>query len=282
MALLLLALLVSSPLASAEDILRKIPITRCCPESEFYSLANGVCRADQILYRWPPPVYSTRFNRTLLAPELRPFELTERLDTCTGESGVFLSLNFRFYEDGTLLLPDGTRLKSGEFCISPVDVEDESLFLARYCAPDPCNATSCVRKCCPVGMAMNATVNKCQPSSIRFEIDFKDENGSPARPEPYVLRDGNTPQCADGMYALEPATNEPDEFYIVPDGRLYQPLSPPDDRYTSAYCVENFFTNSSYSVSFDRSDRPMSTDDEIPSIVEHERAGVLPAASGAT
>lgn len=238
-------------LGLSADIFRKIPITRCCGDGEFYSLATGTCKEENFPYSWPPPVHSTRYNHTIIGDDLRPFDLTERLETCSDEgNGVFVSVKFTFYEDGTLLLPDGSRLLAGEFCLNPADVAPEDprdgpLFLARYCAEDPCNTTSCLKKCCPNGMAMNVTANKCQASSIRFQVDFKNETGHVVRPEPFVLRDGNAPLCKDGMYVLDPSSTSEDEFYILADGRLYQPSAPETYQYNTIYCVENFFGDDS-------------------------------------
>lgn len=241
-------------LGLSEEIYRKIPITRCCPDNEFYSLASGTCKTDDsIAYQWPPPVYSTRYNRTILAPNLRPFDLTERLDNCTGERGVFLNTKFTFYEDGTVLLADGTRLKSNEFCLNAIDT-DAGEFVARHCARDPCNETNCVKKCCPIGMAMNATSSKCQTSALRFEVDFKNETGDSVRPEPFLIRDGGAPLCSEGMYALDPLLSPDDEFFILPDGRLYQPSLPEEERYTTAYCVENFLSDADTAVSPNQSE----------------------------
>jgi hypothetical protein len=56
-------------------------------------------------------------------------------------------------DNGTLWI-GGKQLKSNEFCINRVEEENDSTstagnFVARYCVPDPCTTSGCIRKCCP-------------------------------------------------------------------------------------------------------------------------------------
>lgn len=223
-----------------------LPLTKCCDESEpLYALGFDSCKSEDIPIVWPPPVYLVKTNRTVDASRLE-FSLSINLTSCPEGYVSLSSTNFHLNTDGTVtLLADGNQLESNEFCLSQIAEQPttrEADFAVRYCAPDPCNKTNCVHKCCPNGMALNETSKLCQTTKDPFILAFHNESGQEVTPDSrsYMIRDGNVPQCSFGMYSLQPQINPEEFFYILPDGQIYVPGYPENDRVSKEYCIEDF------------------------------------------
>ncbi|XP_057366331.1 LOW QUALITY PROTEIN: G-protein coupled receptor Mth2-like [Daphnia carinata] len=236
------------------ETLWKIPLTKCCvSDSEFYSLGFDSCNNnEETPFIWPPPVYSIKTNQSAVSSSVR-FSLTYNMSTCMPGYDSKSVTNFRLYTDGTVQVGDA-RLEPGQFCLNQIasgePPTDESEFAIRYCIPDPCNQTNCVHKCCPMGMALNITTQLCQSYSERFDLVFHNASGQVISPDPgsYIIRDGDAPQCPFGMFPLMPEMNPEDTFYILPDGQLYLPSYPENDRYSKDYCVDDFFAEEGHIV----------------------------------
>lgn len=228
----------------------QIPLTKCCAsETEFYSLGFDTCNENEDMnFNWPPPVYSVRTNESVQASSLLRFSLTYNLSTCTSGYVSQSTRDFRLYTDGSVVVissSQGARLLKNEFCLNQISsAEQEAEFAVRYCVADPCNQTHCIRKCCPTGMALNTTTQLCQSYNEPFVLIFHNVSGQVVTPDPgsYIIRDGDAPKCPHGMFPLLPDVNDEDEFYVLPDGQIYLPHYPEDDRYTRDYCIDDFFS----------------------------------------
>jgi len=222
----------------------QIPLTKCCAsDGEFYSLGFDICQLNgDMNFNWPPPVYSARTNESVSAVPAR-FSLSYNLSTCASGYASKSTKDFRLYTDGSAVISSGERLQTKEFCLNQISSgEPEAEFAVRYCIGDPCNQTNCIRKCCPMGMALNTTTQLCQSFSQPFSLVFHNVSGHVVTPSPasYVIRDGDAPKCQHGMFPLSPASNRDDEFYVLPDGQIYLTQYPANDRYTREYCTDDF------------------------------------------
>ncbi|XP_046644908.1 G-protein coupled receptor Mth2-like isoform X2 [Daphnia pulicaria] len=224
----------------------QIPLTKCCAsENEFYSLGFDTCTLNgEMNFNWPPPVYSARTNESVVAGSAR-FSLTFNLSTCTSGYASQSTRDFRLYTDGSAVISSsGERLPANSFCLNQISSGevDAAEFAVRHCASDPCNQTNCIRKCCPLGMALNTTTQLCQTYNEPFALEFRNVTGHVVTPNPssYLIRQGDVPKCQHGMFPLSPNTNPEDEFYVLPDGQIYLPYYPENDRYTRDYCIDDF------------------------------------------
>ena len=220
---------------------RQIPVTKCCSDDTFYTLGFDQCkRAEGKVDSWPPVVYSALSSRPIEVTA-DDFSLTTALDDCPAGQIDVSTTQFRFFSDGSLRLDDGRRFKAGEFCLNQISVP--VTFAARFCIPDPCNETAlgCLRKCCPNKMAVNNTDRFCHPTSLPFEVEFHDENGQSVQmsPSSYIIRDGVVPKCNNDGYNLL-SEQYGDVFYILPNGHIYMPIYPENDRDTQDYCIDYF------------------------------------------
>ena len=228
---------------SHEQVIRPIPLTKCCEaDDEFYALGFDSCKTEEAPVSWPPPVYSTRTNRTLVGIRPERFQVTRNLSDCPdGHVGISWT-DFLIYDDGSLLAGDGERFGRDEFCVNQVMAEKGDLgpvFAARTCVADPCDGKPCLRKCCPQGMAVNNTDRLCHPTSTPFDVIYHNESGGVVSPDPkIIIRDGVAPQCLYGFDALSQVNG--DVFYIVADGRLFIPNFPEGEQYTVEYCLDHF------------------------------------------
>ena len=221
----------------------KIRVTKCCAENLFYSMGYDECKPFEQSPTWPPPVHIKATNKTMSLDSSR-FEVNHNTTMCPEGYVNQTTKNFKLYLDGSVATAD-VRLNYGEFCINeaapdPTTVEAE--FVIRYCVRNPCVEKNCVRKCCPMGMALNVTTKLCQWNANEFKIEFHDTSGAivPVDANSYVVRDGAIPSCEYGMYALAPLDNPEEEFIILPNGQIYVTWYPENERNTSDYCTEDF------------------------------------------
>lgn len=228
-----------------------IPLTKCCNDDEVYKIGfddcvqwDGMAQGDL-----PIIVYSTdNVSRHVSSSE---FILTfNNLTSCQTGYVVKSWIEFQIYENGSLKTYDGNERQAGDFCVQRIPDDDSGVdgtnFAVRSCVPNPCeNTTSCVRKCCPAGMAINQTSIVCESSSIPFVLPFRDENGVHVEPHPSMtIYDGAFVDCQHGAYALRPSADPNDEFYILPDGKIHVPsfriIGEEDVDIGDDYCVDHF------------------------------------------
>ena len=216
----------------------KISVTKCCRDQ--YIILNDSCKdwGDEILIGvWPPTVYSHRDNRAIAA-DVKDLQLTYALPQCPDGYVAKVITDFRFYDDGSLTSPSW-KLKAGKFCMDQMKPSgSEPQFVARFCIVDPCNATDCIRKCCPHEMAVNIRDKTCQFYSKEFQPVFRNENGSLVdvadRKIGYKIGE---PFCADGVIVyLRPDLFKEDAFHLLPSGLLQHTNKSILDN----YCIDNF------------------------------------------
>jgi len=218
----------------------KISVTKCC--RDHYTILHDLCEdpSDEILTgAWQPTVYSHRDNRTIAA-DVKDFQLTYALPQCPDGYVAKVITDFRLYDDGSLTSPSW-KLKAGKFCMDQMKPSgSEPQFVARFCMIDPCNATDCIRKCCPHGMAVDDINKVCQFYSKEFRPDIRNENGSVVDGCGTMVLDGaGVPVCANEMFSLRPALYPEDEFYILPSGELYV-VSYTSDNRIHKNCIDTF------------------------------------------
>jgi hypothetical protein len=152
-------------------------------------------------------------------------------------------------DNGTLWIGD-KQLKSNEFCINRVEEENYSTssgnFVARYCVPDPCTTSGCIRKCCPSDMALVmkyyhnlSPISKCEshPEKLNLSLLRNKQNES-IDVKSTVTQGGLGIKCGDlGV----DAPYEVSRFSIDSDGQiLFFSEDHPKGRKTDKYCIDNF------------------------------------------
>ncbi len=246
----------------------QIPLSKCCADPEFYVVAFDECKQEEGISPsiWPPPVYSVRTNESVTDNPVTPlrFSLTYDMPVCGPGFDSQTSSDFRLYTDGSVALTDGSvqrRFEPGEFCLNEILGDENSDFAVHFCVADPCNGNettincNVVRKCCPMGMAMNETTRFCQTYNEPFVVAFQDTEGNPVTPDAgsYLIRDGDTPVCSEGMYTISPQDNPDDQFYILANGQMYVPSALTEaEKSTADYCIDDFVRPDSPTVSLDR------------------------------
>ena len=156
-------------------------------------------------------------------------------------------------DNGTLWIDGGKQLKSNEFCINRVEEENYSTssgnFVARYCVPDPCTSTRCIRKCCPSDMALVtkyyhdlSPIAICEPYPEKLNLSLlrKPQNKS-IDERAFFTSGGLGMKCGDlGV----DAPYEVSRFSIDSDGQiLFFSEDHPKGRKTEKYCIDNFVDN---------------------------------------
>ena len=234
---------------------RDIPVRKCCPEKTFYKMGFDWCKEENErmnTFAWPL-VFDRLNNRLIDDVTADDFILTtaESLDNCTDGEVAVSSTDFTFFTDGSLRLnKDGRNLSSDQFCLN--QIAEPNTFAVRFCIRDPCkeSTSSCIRKCCPNGkIILNKTDLLCHPTTLPFQVDFRDEKGQSVElsPSSYIVRDGVVPKCKNGSYSLL-SEKYGDVFYVLPNGQIYIPSYPEEDRASSDYCIDNLIDNEDTTV----------------------------------
>nr|CAH0099074.1 unnamed protein product [Daphnia galeata] len=127
-------------------------------------------------------------------------------------------------------------------------------YAVRYCVHAECDHVPCIRKCCPMGMAVNLNGKECELN----DAPFNDETVQRMLFNNVIHHQGgqeenNRMKIVDGygigMHCYDEASNmmELDEFRILPNGQMYAPEYPHRERATYQYCVDHFVYYSSSS-----------------------------------
>jgi len=172
------------------------------------------------------------------------FEFTTQLIQCPDGHIVKHDFSFQLRDDGSLVTSWGN-FSNGEFCLGQsAEREDPRGLVARFCVKDPCRQTSCLRKCCPLGMAVDLQAKECRPYWKEFDFEIRNEDGTLANSTGVLIVDGVTaPVCEDGINILRPDLYEDsDQFYVLPSGQLKIPAYDSDESITDVYCVDDFFS----------------------------------------
>lgn len=215
-----------------EENEKKISLMECCQDS-FNSVGFNDCKnSSQSPDAWLPFVHSLKENETFIQ-SLDQFQFIYSLPNCSDGFIEKTSTQFNLYEDGSLKTAQGS-FQFGEFCIEQMlKSEGDSTLVARYCIRDPCNDTSCIRKCCPDGMAVDRTTLLCHGDVQDFNITIQDERGFVVDENIDGIRYG-IPEC----FEIFSASLADHQFYLLPSGSLYlEELTGTFEE----YCVDNQF-----------------------------------------
>jgi G protein-coupled receptor Mth (Methuselah protein) len=149
-----------------------------------------------------------------------------------------------FQLDNDTLLIGEKRLNSNEFCINRVEEENYSTspghFVARYCVPDPCGESGCIRKCCPPGMAMVtkyyhdlSPISMCEPHPVPFNLSQLRNPQNESIVNSFSIHGGHGIKC--GNLPRDQLFN----FSMRPDGQIVLHLENQIDEKTDQYCIDN-------------------------------------------
>ena len=214
----------------------EIPLKSCCPVSHSYDLGNNKC------VRGPPNPnevvelrYPKVFYKDGTLSNFKDFQIVEELVGCPDGFIVQSTENFHLYVDGTLQVPGVSTIqsKAGSFCIGSLD---DSELAVRFCLSDPCLSQThkCVRKCCPIGFALNGT--SCQKHSEEFLPVFQNELGVVVDVSDFIVRGGIMHKCEN---SLLPTSIWEDEFHLLPSGHINR-TDDLENPVTHEYCVDDF------------------------------------------
>jgi len=237
--------LLHNPVAAADKNV-KIPAVKCCPG--YYNILTDQCQESEeeghpvAESAWPPAVRSVHENRTLTRG-IEDFQLNYTLRACAEGYVARVAVDFIFRDDGSLMTSSGP-FQPGQFCLDQVmPYGEEAQFLARFCLADPCAERHCIRKCCPLGMAINGNERICQFYSKDFVVVVQHENGSVVDVGDMLILDGGTaPRCHNEISVLRPDIyGDGDQFFILPNGQLKVPLYTYEESVIKDYCIDSFF-----------------------------------------
>ncbi|EFX83095.1 hypothetical protein DAPPUDRAFT_240556 [Daphnia pulex] len=150
-----------------------------------------------------------------------------------------------FQLDNDTLLVGDKRLESNEFCINRVEEENYSTspghFVARYCVPDPCSESGCIRKCCPPGMAMVmkyyhdlSPISVCEPHPVPLNLSLlRNPKNESIDANSFSIHGGLGIKC--GKLPRDMIF----DFSIRPDGQILMQLDNLPDEKTDQYCIDN-------------------------------------------
>jgi hypothetical protein len=216
----------------------KIPVTMCC-ESQINIWGNCLEKTiDPPSVSWSPVHSST--NYLTINVSTQDFQVTTDLIQCPNGSISLTSTEFTLFDDGTVKIPNITfNFSPGEVCIA--NSFNSTDFVARFCVPDPCTASICVRKCCPKGFLMkikNLPNWSCERTDREFSVYYLNETGQK------VLLPNTMPIRYDTISAWGgksyPQLTEESKFNVLHNGTVYVPAYPIGHQVFDHYCVDDF------------------------------------------
>ncbi len=234
----------------------KTPLTKCCSDSQYYVAELDICRkwkgaASHGKLTDAPPVHSLGRGAETNSPGNHSFQMTRSLERCPIGYVGMSTTDFIFYEDGSLSSSTEQAIfQNGTFCIH--ETYPAGRLIARYCIKDPCKrmaSTTCIRKCCPIDMAFDATSKSCKNHTEHFKVALYNQTGYPHTVDinsdhlsDFIVRDGIAPQCRPG-YSRK--ILDRDAYHIRSDGRLFvlpakcSRSSKEKELVTEDYCIDN-------------------------------------------
>ncbi|EFX83091.1 hypothetical protein DAPPUDRAFT_240561 [Daphnia pulex] len=205
---------------------------RCCKSGTTYLKGLDQC---------VPNYVSTLYNESF--PNYSFEDPSDGLTDCP--DGYVSHSTEDFQLDNDTLLVGEKRLESNEFCINRVEEENYSTspgkFVARYCVPDPCGESGCIRKCCPPGMAMVmkyyhdlSPISICEPHPVPFNLSLlRNSKNESIDANSFSIRGGLGIKC--GKLPRDTIF----DFSIRPDGQIVLHLENLPDEKTDQYCIDN-------------------------------------------
>ena len=231
----------------------KTPLTKCCSDSQYYVAELDICRnwkgAQHGKLTDAPTVYSLG-RSTEAQVSNTTFQITRRLQRCpVGFVGMSTS-DFLFYEDGSIhSSTEQATFHNGSFCIH--EAYPAGRLVARYCVQDPCKrSATCIRKCCPMDMAFDASSKSCKNHTGHFKVILRNQTGYPLDidSDHLFIRDGVAPQCPLDNYTHFALHR--DAYHIQSDGRLFVLPNErcPQSTVTEDYCIDNVIVANAINV----------------------------------
>ena len=182
------------------------------------------------------------------------------------------SQRFQLFQNFSMKTEQGLLFPASEYCIYPAAGSYKSSkaaavpllpeYAVRYCVHAECDhVRPCIRKCCPMGMAVNLDGKECELNDEPFNDEtvhrmlfnsINQASGSAGAPGQEENRMKIVDGYGFGMHCYDEASNmmESDEFRILPNGQMYAPEYPYRQRATYQYCVDHFvYSSSSENVS---------------------------------
>ncbi len=228
-----------------------IHLHKCCGFDEEYLIGFDQCgehQDDVLPQELNPPIDNTVLSSSASQNIFKRFNTTyNNIISCENGYVANISLDFQlFSENGSLLiLPQRIVIPEHEFCIDQYQTftnpENKTALVVRYCAPDPCINRHCIRKCCPFGMVLNKTDNRCQKVTENLRpFQLRNEFGVamilPTGEERLAVRDAAYPKCQHGTTNLVPDSG--DCFSILRNGTIFVPQLSVGEQYSDQYCVD--------------------------------------------
>jgi hypothetical protein len=204
----------------------------CCKSGTTYLTGLDQC---------VPNFVSTLYNESF--PNYSFEDATDGLTDCPNEYVSHSTGDFKL-NNGTILV-NGKRFKQNEFCINRIEEENYSTspgkFVARYCVPDPCGESGCIRKCCPPGMAMVmkyyhdlSPILICEPHPVPFNLSvLRNPKNESIDANSFSTRGGL------GMKCGKLPRDQQLDFSIRSDGQIVMHLENQTDEKTDQYCIDN-------------------------------------------
>jgi hypothetical protein len=205
---------------------------RCCKSGTTYLTGLDQC---------VPNFVSTLYNESF--PNYSFEDVTDGLTDCPDGYVSHSTEDFQL-DNGTLLVGD-KQLESNEFCINRVEEENYSTspghFVARFCVPDPCSESGCIRKCCPPEMVMVtkyyhdlSPISICEPYPVPFNLSLlRNPKNESIDANSFSIRGGLGIKC--GKLPRDMIF----DFSIRPDGQILLHLENLPDEKTDQYCIDN-------------------------------------------
>jgi hypothetical protein len=204
--------------------------------------------------------HNNKSSNTLLRHALKP---------CPDGFIARTSKHFQLFQNFSMKTEQGLWFPAEEYCIYPSAAGQQTSpsasnissrkavplleYAVRYCVHAECDhVRPCIRKCCPMGMAVNLNGKECELN----DEPFNDETVQRMLFNNVIHHQGgqeenNRMKIVDGygigMHCYDEASNmmELDEFRILPNGQMYAPEYPHRERATYQYCVDHFVYSSS-------------------------------------
>lgn len=235
-------------------------LNKCCLDNQLYNPGYDICTnhtlVDVLLEPLPifPSIDDQMSTTLLMLDNLQQLTYNEDvLKACPDGYFVTSAMEFSLFQNGTLHTYEGL-IEAGQFCIHPVPASLEYSsrrlsFAGRFCVRNRCDSATCIRKCCPLGMALMD--QKCQSSESPFKVkhyssmidgidDVKSSDNVisvDSGRATYQIITGLFISCStQGLNEL--VTND---FRILANGHMYVPSYPCEfERPAHQYCIENY------------------------------------------
>ncbi|XP_037779945.1 G-protein coupled receptor Mth-like isoform X3 [Penaeus monodon] len=137
---------------------------------------------------------------------------------------------------------------SSDYCVGPTE---DGGYAARTCHPNVekiCTRETCVQKCCGDGEVVELASKSCIKRDVGgFSPEFRTIHGSSVPRPTNILVIEKMPVC-NFLVLLNPGTDPTQEFYLLPNGNLYEPHNT-KEFVPGRYCLE-YFVEMSADVAF--------------------------------